>query len=686
MLHEQHHRASRTPRSDPREQMLLRTVDAALAGVVFVLPFCMGGRQAIGQLLLVVLAVLAAVAWTARQAVAPDARWRSTAAQWLLLAVTLLVAVQIIPLSETWLMRLSPEIPDLLPLWMSSAGQQQIGSWNQLSLTPQATRDGLVQWLAYAALFLVAVQRITSLAHVERLLRWIAWSAAAMACFGLIQYLASNGKFFWVYQHPFIGTTDCVRGAFTNRNHFAHFLALGLGPLLWWMQSSWKRAGAETSLRVGLAVLMLGVVLFAALMSFSRGGAVALMTAGVAYFTVAWRASLLSRRFVLAGAGLCVLVVAMLLVHGYQGVAGRLDDLTSGSLEQLDPSQGRRKVWTAVTSAIVDFPLLGTGVGSHIEIYHRYFDEPSWTEYTHAESGYLQVAEETGLAGIALLATGIAFCGAWCCGAWRQRGSKTDVTSCLAAIVASLAASLIHSLYDFVWYVPSCTALIALLAGCAFHLCRLTRTTAATAKPLLGWAWAGACCVLLMAGTSAAMGRWGAVRAEPHGDEYRIAGRGVNDPRAQADRMLKHFSAMAAHDPDDARSQLALAEACLRQFDLAQRASENPMSLTAIRDAALAGGFADRAQLAGWLDRALGQRRTWLDKALWHTRRSLELCPLQGQGYLYLAELAFLEQTDRDRPRALIAQALAVRPHDGSVLFKAGEEAALAGDIDGAAD
>src|SRR5688500_4537592 len=119
MSDQQHHRSSRNIRSDPREQMLLRTVDAALAGVVFVLPFCMGGRQAIGQLLLVVLATLAAVAWTARQSIAPEGRWRSTAAQWLLLAATLLVAVQILTLPESWLVRLSPELPHMLPLWMN---------------------------------------------------------------------------------------------------------------------------------------------------------------------------------------------------------------------------------------------------------------------------------------------------------------------------------------------------------------------------------------------------------------------------------------------------------------------------------------------------------------------------------------------------------------------------------------
>jgi tetratricopeptide (TPR) repeat protein len=143
--------------------------------------------------------------------------------------------------------------------------------------------------------------------------------------------------------------------------------------------------------------------------------------------------------------------------------------------------------------------------------------------------------------------------------------------------------------------------------------------------------------------------------------------------------MLRELTAIVAEDPRDARAQLGLAEACLRQFDQAQQASDNPLSLAAVRDAAIAGGFRSREDLQTWLSRALGPRRTWLDKALWHTHEALALCPLQGQGYLYLAELSFLDRADRQTPAALINQALAVRPHDGGVLFKAGEEAALAG-------
>ena len=81
-----------------------------------------------------------------------------------------------------------------------------------------------------------------------------------MAVFGLVQYLTANGKFFWFYTHPFSNTFIGVKGSFANKNHFAHFLALGVGPLIWWLlhasrrkRSRIHRAGFHARVRRGHA-------------------------------------------------------------------------------------------------------------------------------------------------------------------------------------------------------------------------------------------------------------------------------------------------------------------------------------------------------------------------------------------------------------------------------------------------
>jgi len=103
--------------------------------------------------------------------------------------------------------------------------------------------------------------------------------------------------------------------------------------------------------------------------------------------------------------------------------------------------------------------------------------------------------------------------------------------------------------------------------------------------------------------------------------------------------------------------------------------------LSQIRDAAISSHFASRAELDAWLTRAIGETRHYLDGALWHTRRGLSLCPLQGEGYIYLAELCFLQGASPKVKPAYVAQALKVRPYNGKVLFAAGNEAALSGDL-----
>ena len=111
----------------------------------------------------------------------------------------------------------------------------RLGSWSRISLTPADTRAAMVLFLSYGLLFVVTVQRIGGVEDVERLLRWCGLSAVVMAGFALAQYFAGNGKFFWFYESPFTDTLRVAKGSFTNRNHFAHFLALGIGPLIWWL-------------------------------------------------------------------------------------------------------------------------------------------------------------------------------------------------------------------------------------------------------------------------------------------------------------------------------------------------------------------------------------------------------------------------------------------------------------------
>jgi tetratricopeptide (TPR) repeat protein len=83
-----------------------------------------------------------------------------------------------------------------------------------------------------------------------------------------------------------------------------------------------------------------------------------------------------------------------------------------------------------------------------------------------------------------------------------------------------------------------------------------------------------------------------------------------------------------------------------------------------------------------WLAKAFGERRRHLYAAWHHARRAVQLCPLQGEAYLYLGELSFLCGPKSPAKADYVHQALKVRPHDGHVLFAAGQSALLAGDAE----
>lgn len=483
------HRHRRRHHTSAPPDVLLRVVDGGLAASIFFLPMVMGGRQALGGLVLSLLALGVAGVWLLRAVRTQNVPWRWSALEGVFAAALLLLVFQIVPLPASLLAWLTPHTSQLLPLWSASAeSPATLGEWAYVSLTPSETRAGLLTLLSYCLLFLVTIQRIQRLADVERLLRWCAWSAILMASFGIVQFLTSNGKFFWFYQHPFSTTDDMVKGSFTNRNHFADFLTLGLGPLIWWIQQllrhrpqpaetrlSRRRDSSFAELLPVVSILALGTLVFACLLSLSRGGMAAMLLAAVVAGLACYYAGAIGPRFLLSLAGVGLLVAASLVIFGEDRLSARLADLESCSFDEIDHGGGRRTIWKAVTRAIPDFAVLGSGVGSLQNVYPHYLEAPAGPDYyTHAENGPLQVALETGLPGVALLALVIGACGFWCLGG-LVRSTERSSAVCSGVILASLTASLAHSLVDFNWYCPACTVVVTLLAACACRLWQFTR-------------------------------------------------------------------------------------------------------------------------------------------------------------------------------------------------------------------
>ena len=354
------------------DDWLLSVVDAGLIGVVGVAPYFFGGRHDLGRLVLVAFVALAAASWFVRQALRPANTSKATTAYGLLLFAVGLLVLQIVPLPAAWIQWLAPRNVELLPSWRSSGGDESLGVWSTISLVPHETTKSLAMLLAYALLFAVVVQRIEDIRDVRRMLRWVSVSAVLMALFGLIQYFTSNGCYFWFYEHPYRRTDAYLCGSFMNRNHFASFLVLGIGPLVCWLLESLRESSVEktdrrfaSTTRVSITPWILGsalaIVSFTILLSLSRGGTLALLTSVAVLGLIYAHGRLLDVKYLAASLGLAIVVLGLLSIYGYDQVTHRLGSLTRGSMDAMDHDQGRRTIWRANIAAIQQGGLAGSG-------------------------------------------------------------------------------------------------------------------------------------------------------------------------------------------------------------------------------------------------------------------------------------------------------------------------------------
>ncbi len=688
---------------DRYSRLLQRGVDGGLMLAIFAVPFAFGGRHSIGQFLLVVSAVWSALAWAMLQFTSPHPNWIRSRLEPLLLLIVSVGALQIVPLPAAVTGLLSPQTAAVLPMWNADTAAGRFGdSWPYLSLTVTETRAGVAVGLAYVLLFLVAVQRIRDVRDAGRIVRWIAMSGGMMVVFGLIQYLFSNGKLFWAIEHPQVTTLDRPIGAFLNKNHFSQFVAVTIGPLVYWLfkrleshskhsgQSDWAGNRVPAITRITCIAALVALSLVAVLIARSRGGFLAVGGASAVLLFGLYAKSLISRRQlgVLSGIGLTVCLLMGIVGHEkLTRIMHRLDTWSDN---------GRFPIWQANLKTISEFPIIGTGVGSHRYVYPRFLDQPFREgEYSHAESSYLQILTETGLIGFSVCVVCVLLCFYWCCRGVKISQSR-DSTLVLCAATATLVASCIQSLGDFVWYIPGCMVMVVLMMACAFRVYQMEqdrRTPPQTdrVRPLSRARLV--CGVLCIVPLGLWMGSlWlPRVLAEPHWISYRrvilapAVGRETTPSTGNSSRLKQVIVSMrkaVQANPDDPRFHVRLAAQYTRLFHVLQSRSENNFPLNQLRDAAIAGDFESPEELREWLERSCGDHIKYAYSAEQHVRRAIQLNPLDAHAYLYLSELAFLSGAPDGFERACVAQSLTLRPYDANILFAAGRDARLDGDVE----
>lgn len=429
------------------------------------------------QLLALPLIVLAAMHWSQQRLQGPD--W---AALGIVVGIAALAFVQLVPLpGSVW--AALPGRADLL------RDMQSVGAtpaWHSLSLNPFATERAL-QWTLPAIAMFLAV-RWMSPRQRRVLLVVLFFGALALLVLTVTQNSASQGDALATANDAIARAkfalnaapipiapqpTQFITGLFSNRNHFATFLAMTIPLVVAMGLHNWIERPKDQSLGwvplASLLVLVMIGLLAGMIQTHSRA---ALVLGGIA---------LLGSLGLLRHLGLTRTLVWSIAACAVVGALAAIQMAGSPTLARLDtsPDAGSRwQIHSTTLEAARHFGPLGSGLGTFVQAYQQVAPEKDIGPYyiNRAHSDYHELWLETGVPGALLIIGFIGWFGWSSWRVWRDANHSGAFTLIARAATLSILMVLLHSYLDY----PLRKTAILVMFGMA---CALLAPTEAASAP-----------------------------------------------------------------------------------------------------------------------------------------------------------------------------------------------------------
>jgi tetratricopeptide (TPR) repeat protein len=338
------------------------------------------------------------------------------------------------------------------------------------SVNRWVTWEGLRLYLAYLGLALVLGAHLTTRGRVQRLVVALTAWGAALAGVGLAGRALGRPLVPWLRG---VADPDRLTATLANPNHqalhFALVFFLGLGLLLRPARRTPgvppgaavpRPGGARIREAAGgvLVVAALALLGAALLLTLSRGGLLGVLAGLVVVTALALRERLGT------GAVLAALLVGAGVLGGLAVVAQPvLDRMAAPSRDPL--ADVRWAVYDRTLRMASEAPLLGFGLGTYADAFTRFQPPgvPAGKVVDHAHNDYLQLAAETGAAGVGALAWALVGLGAFALPRWLRRHDPW-VRGLVLGGLGALTAVAVHSALDFGLRIPS-NALLTVAAA-----------------------------------------------------------------------------------------------------------------------------------------------------------------------------------------------------------------------------
>jgi O-antigen ligase/tetratricopeptide (TPR) repeat protein len=489
--------------------------EIVLGALLVFMPFALGAVEAWSELLVVAAAFALALGVCLRLVFDREFRPVWT---WTYLPLVLFLAfitLQMVSLPASFVKAVSPPTAAIRQELLGPDGQST--GLASISMYPLATAHGLRLVLVGAAVFLTAVSVLVTPTQIKRLLRWILAVGTAQATLALLQIFTLTDRIHWS-----IDTTGGVTsGSFFNYSNFSQFMNLSIGAGLALLlirlheQRGFGHALALSALQEhGGLMAALMVCAISVFTSMSRNGVISLLVASAIIGTALFLRGTLSRRGWLL-AMVPIGTLAVLLAVTFDSIYARMVTLQRGTdfAARWELIQGVFRAWRT-------FPIGGAGLGAHEFVFPMFDTAIMPIVAQHADNDYVELLEETGVVGTALVAAFllvILFLLIKLC-----RRGRTPLSTAAFGLAFGLLAVAVHSATDFGQHLPAVFCLSAITCGLIVRLSWWEKKTSVAAAPgdwhqhsLKRWV-SGAVatgCVALIGGW-ALRGGWAACRGE----------------------------------------------------------------------------------------------------------------------------------------------------------------------------